>query len=156
MRDSPFVTTDRPRTRAKREKKHQDRANPTSVRPQEEVLNQRELAAILQTVQNISSARLIRGVFLVLAVIVLRHCSTMKTTTVRERRNNYARVLKWVSSGQEVQVTRRGKVVAKVVPPAGNPQKIDWSLSAALNRPLLSRTLTAKKSGNIIAESQGT
>jgi prevent-host-death family protein len=92
---------------------------------------------------------------LVFTSIVLHLCSTMKTTTVRELRNNYARVLKWVSSGQEVQVTRRGKVVAKVVPPAGNSLKIDWSLSAALNRPDLSRTLTAKEGAAILAESQG-
>ena len=41
----------------------------------------------------------------------------MKSTTVRELRNNYSRVLKWVSKGEEVEVTRRGKVVAKVIPP---------------------------------------
>ena len=41
----------------------------------------------------------------------------MRTTTVRELRNNYAQVLKWVAKGEEVEVTRRGKVVAKVVPP---------------------------------------
>jgi prevent-host-death family protein len=79
----------------------------------------------------------------------------MKTTTVRELRNNYARVLKWVSSGQEVQVTRRGKVVAKVVPPAGASLKLDWTRSAALNRPELSRTLGAKESASVLAESQG-
>ncbi len=45
----------------------------------------------------------------------------MKTTTVRELRNNYARVLKWVSSGHKIQVTRRGKVVAKVIPPRKPP-----------------------------------
>jgi prevent-host-death family protein len=79
----------------------------------------------------------------------------MKTATVRELRNNYSAVLKWVSSGQEVQVTRRGKVVAKVVPPSSNSPKIDWSQSAALNRAELSRKLTAKESAAILAESQG-
>jgi prevent-host-death family protein len=79
----------------------------------------------------------------------------MKTTTVRELRNNYARVLKWVSCGQEVEVTRRGKVVAKVVPPSGPPATLDWASSAAFGRTALGRTLSAKESAAVLAESQG-
>jgi len=79
----------------------------------------------------------------------------MKTTTVRELRNNYSQVLKWVSAGQEVAVTRRGKVVARVVPPASASMEVDWSLSAALTRPDLGRTLTAQESASILADSQG-
>ena len=57
----------------------------------------------------------------------------MKTTTVRELRNNYSKVLKWVSKGEEVEVTRRGKAVAKVVPvAAASPTSVDWAQSAAL------------------------
>lgn len=80
----------------------------------------------------------------------------MKTTTVRELRNHYSRVLKWVSLGEEVEVTRRGKVVARVVP-ASSAKKgaVDWSQSAALTRQPWSKTLTAKESSAILAESQG-
>jgi antitoxin (DNA-binding transcriptional repressor) of toxin-antitoxin stability system len=78
----------------------------------------------------------------------------MKTTTVRELGSNLAKVLKWVSSGKEVQVLRRGKVVAKVVPPTGNLLRADWSLSAALNRPDLGRTLKAKERAAILTDSQ--
>lgn len=81
--------------------------------------------------------------------------SHMKTTTVRELRNNYARVLQWVGKGEEVEVTRRGKVVAKVVPPAAPKTTVDWAQSAALNRPAWSGTLTAKESAAILADSQG-
>lgn len=79
----------------------------------------------------------------------------MKTTTVRELRNNYARVLKWVASGQEIQVTRRGKVVAKVVPPDGASLKVDWSRSAALRVTGRDKALSARQSERLLKEAQG-
>ena len=80
----------------------------------------------------------------------------MKTTTVRELRNNYARVLKWVSAGEEVEVTRRGKAVAKVVPVAAiNPSRVDWKESAALARVPWATALTVAQSRSILSESQG-
>jgi prevent-host-death family protein len=80
----------------------------------------------------------------------------MKTATIRELRNNYSKVLRWVSSGEEVQVTRHGKVVAKVVPAApSSPETLDWTQSAALNRPAWPRTLTADEAAAVLAESQG-
>lgn len=80
----------------------------------------------------------------------------MKSTTVRELRNNYSKVLKWVSKGEEVEVTRRGKVVAKVIPPNPAPLvEVDWSTSAALNRKPWSTRLTSDQSAAILAESQG-
>ncbi len=80
----------------------------------------------------------------------------MKTATVRELRNNYSKVLKWVAKGEEVEVTRRGKVVAKVIPPtSAKPIAVDWSMSAAMNRKPWSRALTANQSAGILAESQG-
>ena len=78
----------------------------------------------------------------------------MKTTTVRELRNNYSKVLGWVAKGEEVEVTRRGKVVAKVVPPIGPKTKVDWAQSAALTRTAWANTLTAKESAAILADSQ--
>lgn len=82
--------------------------------------------------------------------------SHMKSTTVRELRNNYSRVLHWVSKGEEVEVTRRGKVVAKVIPPSVSPPaEVDWRQSAALHRPAWSTSLTSEQSARILAESQG-
>jgi prevent-host-death family protein len=82
--------------------------------------------------------------------------SHMKTTTVRELRNNYSKVLKWVSKGEEVEVTRRGKIVAKVVPPpSAKATQVDWSQSAALSRAAWSTCLTADESAAILADSQG-
>lgn len=79
----------------------------------------------------------------------------MKTTTVRELRNNYAQVLKWVSAGQEVAVTRRGKVVAKVVPPARPPGRTDWTQSAARRLTATERPLSAKQSEQLLKEASG-
>ena len=80
----------------------------------------------------------------------------MKSTTVRELRNNYTKVLKWVAKGEEVEVTRRGKVVAKVIPPTPSSQKeVDWMKSAAFNRKPWSTVLTSDQSAAILADSQG-
>ena len=79
----------------------------------------------------------------------------MKSATVRELRNNYSKVLKWVAKGEEVEVTRRGKVVAKVIPPTSvAPAEVDWSKSAALNRKPWSVSLTSDQSESVLAGSQ--
>ena len=64
-------------------------------------------------------------------------------------------MLGWVAKGEEVEVTRRGKVVAKVVPPIGPKTKVDWEQSAALARPAWANTLTANESAALLADSQG-
>ena len=57
----------------------------------------------------------------------------MKTATIRELRNHCVSVMKWVEGGEEVNISRRGKVVARLVPvPAAKPKKVDWSTSAAV------------------------
>jgi prevent-host-death family protein len=41
----------------------------------------------------------------------------MKTATVADLRNRFPRVLRWIEDGEEVELTRRGKVVALLSPP---------------------------------------
>jgi prevent-host-death family protein len=80
----------------------------------------------------------------------------MKTTTVRDLRNNYAKVLNWVSKGEEVEVTRRGKAVARVVPVAATlPAKVDWADSAALTGMPWVKALSYDESRTVLADSQG-
>jgi len=80
----------------------------------------------------------------------------MKTATVRELRNNYSKILRWIGSGEEVQVTRRGTPIAKVVPVEEKaPANLDWSKSAALTRKPWARTLSADESAAMLAENQG-
>ena len=40
----------------------------------------------------------------------------MKTATVRDLRNEFRRISKWLEAGEIVQVLRRGKPFARVVP----------------------------------------
>jgi len=40
----------------------------------------------------------------------------MKTATVRDLRNEFRRISKWLERGESVQVLKRGKPFARVVP----------------------------------------
>ena len=42
----------------------------------------------------------------------------MKTATVRDLRNHFPRVAAWIAEGQPVDITRAGKVFARLVPAA--------------------------------------
>ncbi len=49
---------------------------------------------------------------------------TMKTATVADLRNHFPRVFRWIEDGEQVDVTKRGKVVARLVPaPKPKPRK---------------------------------
>jgi prevent-host-death family protein len=41
----------------------------------------------------------------------------MKTATVRELLHNFSGVLRWVEEGEEVQISKHGKVIARLAPP---------------------------------------
>ena len=55
----------------------------------------------------------------------------MKTATMRQLRNESRAVLDWVKAGEEVQITKRGEVIARLVPEKPKPKKVDWTKSAA-------------------------
>jgi len=44
----------------------------------------------------------------------------MKTATVRDLRNHFPRVATWIEEGESVEITKSGKVFARLSPP---PQK---------------------------------
>ena len=49
----------------------------------------------------------------------------MKTATVRDLRNNFARVSGWIENGEAVEITRGGKAFARLVPAKeGKPRKL--------------------------------
>ena len=60
----------------------------------------------------------------------------MKTATLRELRTRYSTVMKWIEVGEQVKISKRGKVVARLVPvkqeKPTKPKKVDWSTSAAV------------------------
>lgn len=44
----------------------------------------------------------------------------MKAATVRELRNEFPRIEAWVNEGESVSISKRGKVIATLVPMLGN------------------------------------
>jgi antitoxin (DNA-binding transcriptional repressor) of toxin-antitoxin stability system len=47
----------------------------------------------------------------------------MKTTSVRELRNNFAKVSRWLEAGENVEITKRGAPYAKIELTAPVPTK---------------------------------
>ena len=80
---------------------------------------------------------------------MLQNCSTMKTATVRELRNDYAKLLRRVEAGEEIVITRRGQSVARLVPEKKRAKKVDWTKSAAFQ---WDRSKTPKMSAKAFRE----
>jgi antitoxin (DNA-binding transcriptional repressor) of toxin-antitoxin stability system len=55
----------------------------------------------------------------------------MKTATVRDLRNQFPRVAAWIENGEEVDITKSGKVFARLVPVRprvkGKVAKVDFA-----------------------------
>ena len=47
----------------------------------------------------------------------------MKTATVRDLRNSFPRVARWIEQGESVEITKNGKHFARLVPTPPSPQK---------------------------------
>ncbi len=47
----------------------------------------------------------------------------MKTATVRDLRYSFPQVEAWISNGEEVQLTKRGHVLGKIVPAPAKARK---------------------------------
>ena len=81
----------------------------------------------------------------------------MKTATVRDLRNRYTSVLRWVSAGEDVIITQRGRVIARLSPEtAEGAQLLDWASSHEVLRDRSGeRVLSAEQSTEILAEAGG-
>ena len=64
----------------------------------------------------------------------------MKTATVRDLRNNFARLSKWLEKGETIEIVKRGKPVADLVPKSGGKRKtlLGCTPSPAANLRMLS------------------
>lgn len=49
----------------------------------------------------------------------------MRTATVRELRNQFPKVERWLQQGEEVQLMKRGRVVGRIIPSAP-PVSVAW------------------------------
>jgi prevent-host-death family protein len=81
----------------------------------------------------------------------------MRTATIRELRNHYTRLLRWLEAGEEIAISRRGRVIARLVPAASNGAgKADWTTSAAVRRNRKSHIrLTARQSAKLLNDNKG-
>jgi antitoxin (DNA-binding transcriptional repressor) of toxin-antitoxin stability system len=49
----------------------------------------------------------------------------MKTANVRQLRRDFGRVMSWVADGEQVQIVKKGKIIALLSPPPpAKPEKI--------------------------------
>ena len=80
----------------------------------------------------------------------------MKTATVRDLRYSFSRIVKWLRAGESVEVTYRGKKLARLVPVGGQsatpPKAPDFE--ARLKR-LFPDSASGKPASEIIMESRG-
>lgn len=52
----------------------------------------------------------------------------MKTATVRDLRNHFADVARWIEHGESVTITRNGTAFATLAPAkVTKPRKVDWA-----------------------------
>ncbi len=68
----------------------------------------------------------------------------MKTATIRQVRHDFSTVLDWVGEGEQVEISKRGKIVALLSPPpAAKPAR-------ARKRPDLAARLKVRDGGRLI------
>ena len=71
----------------------------------------------------------------------------MKTASIRQVRHDFNTVLDWVESGEQVEISKRGKVVALLSPPP--PVKVP----RARKRPDFAARLKMRDGGRVISGS---
>jgi antitoxin (DNA-binding transcriptional repressor) of toxin-antitoxin stability system len=75
----------------------------------------------------------------------------MKTATVRDLRNHFADVAKWIECGEAVTITRKGAAFATLSPAkTAKAAKVDWASRLASRGPL-GRKLSAKETADFWA-----
>lgn len=81
----------------------------------------------------------------------------MKTASVRDLRNHYTSVLRWISAGEDVLITRRGVVIARLIPEtAASSQMVDWASSPEVRRDRSKdHETSAEQSAEILSEASG-
>ena len=71
----------------------------------------------------------------------------MKTATVRDLRNQFPRVAAWIENGEEVGITKAGKLFARLVPalPAKQANLVKPDIMAQLKATWGDRVFSAKE-----------
>jgi antitoxin (DNA-binding transcriptional repressor) of toxin-antitoxin stability system len=71
----------------------------------------------------------------------------MKTATVRDLRNRFPRVATWIADGETVEITKSGKLFARLMPPAAvkTPRLVKPDILARLKKTWGNRVFSAKE-----------
>jgi prevent-host-death family protein len=71
----------------------------------------------------------------------------MKTATVRDLRNRFSRVAAWIAEGEPVEITKSGKLFARLVPtaPAKKRRIVKPNIMARLQKTWGGRVFSAKE-----------
>ena len=71
----------------------------------------------------------------------------MKTATIRDLRNRFPRVAAWIAEGESVEITKAGKLFARLVPPAPvkSPHLIKPDIMARLKKTWGNRVFSARE-----------
>lgn len=48
----------------------------------------------------------------------------MRTATVRDLRTKFPVLARWIENGEEIEITRRGRVIARLSPPSAGKGKV--------------------------------
>ena len=69
----------------------------------------------------------------------------MKTASVADLRNRFPSVFRWIEDGETVELTKRGRVVARIVPaPKPKPGKFKMPDFAAMRREIYGDDLNSR------------
>ena len=86
---------------------------------------------------------------------MIQHCITMPIATVRDLRNDFARISLWIANGEQVTVTKDGKPFATLAPIRSQQPAPQWPDLAARRRRLFPNGVKGKPASEIISEGRG-
>lgn len=78
--------------------------------------------------------------------------SNMKTASVRQVQHNLAALLEEVRRGREIAVTKRGRVVARIIPARSAKAAVTWPDSAARMKRLAAGASLGTPASRLIRE----
>lgn len=79
----------------------------------------------------------------------------MRRATVADLRNRFPQVFKWIAAGEQVEVTRHGRVVARMVPaPPAKPRRFKVPAFAERAQAILGASFCPQS--NLVEEERAT
>jgi antitoxin (DNA-binding transcriptional repressor) of toxin-antitoxin stability system len=79
----------------------------------------------------------------------------MRTASVREIRHDFGRVLSWIEQGEQVEITKRKQVVARLVPAKSITRGVKWPNLEARRRRIFPAGVKGKPVSDIVDEGRG-